>query len=233
MKHIKKNFLILILIVSSFVSVHKKTYAFFGIENIALAKILIENVKQLIELKKIVETGQDSFKLLDDINRGIHDALNLLETVNKAIHPGTFYKIKDISDINSVISELYGVIPHDLDAPVLKVHDMTVAESFQMHNQLYDYAKQLDKSGEAMKRDANTASPGRAQKLSAQNQGVILQALSQLQRNQAQIIKLLAQNVAMKNQQEKRRARGHRQKYAGLKDAFNTLNGNYQLPTLK
>ena len=228
----KKTLCVFMIISCSFLPL--KGYSFFGAgETIALAKILVENVKQLIELKKIVEAGEDTFKLLDDINRGINDALHLLETINKVSRPGTFYQIKDLSDLKNIISELYGTAPDSLNAPQLQVHDMTVAESFQMHNQLYDYAKKLDEAGESMKREANSASPGRAQKLSAQNQGAILQALSQLQRNQAQMIKLLAEDVAMKNQSEKKKAKGHMYKYESLKNGFSSTKINYRLPTVR
>lgn len=234
MKKIKKNFLILILILATLASFPKKLYAFFGIgENLMLAKILVENIKQLIEIKKIVEAGEDTFKLIDDINRGINDALRLLETINRAANPGTFYQIKDLSDLKSLVLELYGNVPEGMYSKAQIVHDLTVAESFEMHNQLYDYAKQLDEAGEAMKAEANSASPGRAQKLVSQNQGALLQALAQLQRNQAQIIKLLAQNVASQNQKEKERARGHLYKYEGLKKGFKSLENSYELTTLK
>src|SRR3989338_1530639 len=222
----KKIILTFILMLSVF-SPLQRTYAFFGAgETIALAKILVENVKQLIELKKIVEQGQDTFKLINDINRGINDALKLLETINRATEPGTFYQIKELSDIRKLVLELYGSVPFEFNSPSLQVHDMTVTESFQMHNQLYDYAKKLDEAGESMKMEANFASPGRAQKLSAQNQGAILQALSQLQRNQAQMIKLLAEDIAIKNQLEKRRANGEFYKYEGLKNGFSSTKIN-------
>ncbi len=212
----------------------QNSLALFGVgETIALAKILVENVKQLIELKKIVEQGQDTFKLINDINRGINDALKLLETINRATEPGTFYQIKELADIRKLVLELYGSVPPELNSPSLQVHDMTVTESFQMHNQLYDYAKKLDEAGESMKMEANFSSPGRAQKLSAQNQGAILQALSQLQRNQAQMIKLLAEGIAIKNQVEKRKVNSELYKYEGLKNGFSSTKINYRLPTVR
>ena len=218
--------------VISFVPI--QAHAFFGAgETLALAKILAENIKSLVELKKVVEQGQDSFNLLNDINRRIHDALKLLETINKAAQPGTFYSIKDLTDLKNIISQLYGVVPDGEFSEIQKIHDMTVAESFEMHNDLYDYAKKLDETGETMKKEADEASPGRAQKLAAQNQGAILQALAQVQRNEAQMIKLLAENVAQKNQDEKKEARGHIYKYEGLKRGFEGLKTDYGLPTLK
>lgn len=230
----KKIFLYILICIFTVSVVPQKSYAFFGAgEAIVLAKLLAENVKQLIELKKIVEQGQDTFKLINDINRGINDALKLLETINRATEPGTFYQIKELADIRKLVSELYGTVPSELNSPSLQVHDMTVTESFQMHNQLYDYAKKLDEAGESMKMEANFASPGRAQKLSAQNQGAILQALSQLQRNQAQMIKLLAEDIAIKNQAEKRKMNGEFYKYEGLKNGFSSKKINYRLPTVR
>src|SRR3989338_413721 len=225
MKKIKTVLILFLMILVIFPP--QNSFALFGVgETIALVKILVENTKQLIELKKIVEQGQDTFKLMNDINRGINDALKLLETINKETSPGTFYQIKELSDLKRIVLELYGSVPLALNSPSLQVHDMTVAESFQMHNQLYDYAKKLDEAGESMKMEASFASPGRAQKLSAQNQGAILQALSQLQRNQAQMIKLLAEDIAIKNQLEKRRANGEFYKYEGLKNGFSSTKIN-------
>ncbi len=56
--------------------------------------------------------------------------------------------------------------------------------------------------------------------------------LSQLQRNQAQMIKLLAEEIAIKNQAEKKRTNGEFYKYEGLKNGFSSKKVNYRLPTL-
>lgn len=232
MNLLKKTFLIFLFFLTA--GLPLQASAFFNpADSIVLAQILAENVAQLVQLKKAVGLSQDTFKILDDINRNIDQALSLLETLNQSVHPGTFSEITNLSDLQSVIQNLYGTVPQGRYEETQKIHDKTVAESFKMHNDLYQYAKKLDDAGELIKNQAQNASPGRAQQLSAQNQGAILQALSQLQRNQAQIIKLLAEDVAMKNQKEKARAREHRYKYENLKNGFEKLKSDsYRLSTL-
>lgn len=232
----KKNLRISIiaLSLSLYICVPRQALAVFGIgENIALARILFTNVKQLIELKKILNTAGDTFDLIENVNRRIDEALDLLETINKAAEPGVFYKVKAITDLRALISDIYGQIPKNPDQKMHQIHDLTVAESLKMHNNLFDYATQLDQAGEKMKAEAQNASPGRAQKLAAQNQGALLQALAQTQRNQAQIMKILSQKLAIENQREKKRATGEAYKLNILKKGFSHFNDSYELATVR
>jgi len=97
----------------------------------------------------------------------------------------------------------------------------------------FDYAKKLDQAGETMKQEANDASPGRAQKLSAQNQGSLLQALAQMQKNEAQLIILQAQNLGLKNRQEKLASEEFLEHSNEISNALRMTNNTTSLVRLK
>ena len=53
----------------------------FGADVAVLGQILQQNILQLVELKKMLQAGDDTLGLLQDINRGINDSLRMAQTL--------------------------------------------------------------------------------------------------------------------------------------------------------
>ena len=168
-----------------------------------LVQILANALKQLTELKAIVDTGQDTLGLMRDINRGINEALGVIRTVAPYLDPKLFKELKKFEDVLGKIEELYGPVLDSADAGAQSNTDQAVAEAISLNNEIFDYTKEIDKIGENIKAYSHQVSPGGAQKLTAESMGIMLHVLNQQLRAQATGLKLQAQIAAQSNKKEK------------------------------
>lgn len=175
----------------------------FGGDLVYLAQILANTIKQLVELKNIVETGKDQLDLLREINRGINDSLRLAQTIDPNIDPGIYKDWQNVGDALQKLQSIYGVVMDSPEATVYRNTDQQVAEAVNMNNDIYKYTASIDELGEAIKDYSHDVSPGGAQKLTAQTLGVMLQVMNQSLRTQATGLKLQAQTMAVQNKKEK------------------------------
>lgn len=175
----------------------------FGEETAVLIQILANTVKQLTELKAILDNGKDTLNLLQDINRGINDSLNLARTVYPNIDPGIYKDWQNASDAISKLQTIYGIVTNSPELKVQTDTDQNVAEAVTLNNEIYKYTQGIDELGEAIKEFSHEVSPGGAQKLTAQTLGVMLQVLNQTLRTQATGLKLQAQSMAVANKKDK------------------------------
>ncbi len=175
----------------------------FGEETAVLIQILANTVKQLTELKAILDNGKDTLNLLQDINRGINDSLHLARTVYPNLDPGIYKDWQNSSDAISKLQAIYGVVSNSPDLKVQTDTDRNVAEAVALNNDIYKYTQGIDELGEAIKEYSHETSPGGAQKLTAQTLGVMLQVLNQTLRTQATGLKLQAQTMAVANKKDK------------------------------
>lgn len=176
---------------------------FWGGDIFYLAQILTNTIKQLVELKSIVDNGRDNLELIRDINRGINDSLRLAHTINPNIDPGVYQDWHNVNDAIQKLQNIYGVVVNSPDARVYRDTDQQVAEAVTMNNQIYNYTQEIDEIGEAIKDYSHDVSPGGAQKLTAQSMGIMLQLMNQSLRTQATGLKLQAQTMAVENKKEK------------------------------
>jgi hypothetical protein len=175
----------------------------FGEETAVLIEILANAVKQLTELKAILDNGKDTLNLIQDINRGINDSLNLARTVYPNIDSGIYKDWQNASDAILKLQTIYGAVANSPDLKVQTDTDQNVAEAVAMNNDIYKYTQGIDELGEAIKEFSHETSPGGAQKLTAQTLGVMLQVLNQTLRTQATGLKLQAQTMAVANKKDK------------------------------
>jgi hypothetical protein len=175
----------------------------FGSDTAVLSQILTQNLKQLVELQKIVGVGQNTLDLENEINRGINDSLNLAKTISQSTDPGAFGGLKHVNEVLKAFHDVYGTPIDSPDAKAQSNVDQSIAEAVTMNNQLYDYARDIDKIGEQIKSYSHSVSPGGAQKLTAQSLGVIVHVLNQSLRAQGTLLKLQAQSLAQNNKREK------------------------------
>lgn len=175
----------------------------FGGDVVVLTQILAQAIAQLQQLKMILKDGQDSLNLLRDVNAGIFDTLRVLKSVSGRVDPGLYGELSKVEDVARKIQELYGVVT---DSPLSESQsktDQAVSEAISFNNDLYKYSKDLDQIGEEIKAYADDASPGRAQKLTAQSLGVVIHVMNQQLRAQATGLKLQAQALAIQNKKSK------------------------------
>lgn len=195
--------LISILMAASLVVSTPAKADMFGGDLIYLAQILANAIKQLTELKNMVETGEDHLNLMREINRGINDSLKLAQTINPNIDPGIYKDWQNVGDALAKLQSIYGIVTSSPDSKVYSDTDQNVAEAVTLNNDIYKYTQNIDELGEAIKDFSHDVSPGGAQKLTAQTLGVMLQVMNHSLRTQATGLKLQAQTMAVQNKKEK------------------------------
>jgi hypothetical protein len=186
-----------------FIPLPEARASMFGEENITLAQILVQAIKQLYELEQIVKNGQDSLNLIRDLNRGISDSLKVLDSLGPYMDPGTYKEFKKVENIVAHLRSVYGEVSPSPNKAAEQDTDQVVAEAISLNNSLYDYTKELDKIGEDIKNFSHEVSPGGAQKLTAQSLGVVVHVMNQQIRAQATGLKLQAQGLAIQNKKDK------------------------------
>jgi hypothetical protein len=113
----------------------------FGEETAVLIEILANAVKQLTELKAILDNGKDTLNLIQDINRGINDSLNLARTVYPNIDSGIYKDWQNASDAILKLQTIYGAVANSPDLKVQTDTDQNVAEAVAMNNDIYKYRR--------------------------------------------------------------------------------------------
>lgn len=202
----------------------------FGGDVAVLSQILSENVQQLIQLKSILQNGQGTLSLLQEVNRGINDSLQMAQTLGIRIDPGIYRNLGTVDQAIQVIGQIYGT---PVDSPLATVQrdtDQTVAEAISFNNSLNEYANNLDQIGEEIKAYSHSVSPGGAAKLSAESMGVLIHVADQQLRATGQGLKLQAQAMAMQNKHEKDQTEEYLNESAALRDKMTSLNADFNVP---
>ncbi len=168
-----------------------------------LMQILQQTIQQLEQLRMILESGQDTLNLLQDINRGINDSLRMAQTIGLRVDPGLYRDLKQVDRAISAVEQIYGTAVDSNEATVQRNTDQTVAEAISFNNDLNEYAQKLDRVGEEIKAYSHAVSPGGAAKLTAQSLGVMIHVMNQQMRATGQGLKLQAQALAIQNKKEK------------------------------
>ncbi len=199
-KQIKKVILVLLI---SFASITPARADFWGGDLIYLAQILENALRQLIELRNMVENGKSQLEFIRDINRGINDSLRLADTISPYVDPGIYQDWRSGIDSIRKLQQIYGNVTDNPNAQVQRDSDQNVAEAVTLNNEVYNYTQSIDQLGEVIKEYSHSVSPGGAQKLTAQTLGVMLQVMNQSLRTQATGLKIQAQALAVQNKKEK------------------------------
>jgi len=205
---------------------------FFGGDLPLLAAIVANTLEQLTKLQSIIGSGKDTLALLQEINRGIREAMAIIRTQNSTLSPGVLSDLQNAAQLLSAIERLYGKIPNTSQAPVQATTDLTVAESIHLHNEAFRYADAVDPEAERIKDYAKEVSPLGAQRLSAQALGVLIHVMNQVLRTNAAILKIQSETLALQNRKEKMQSAQFRLKYDDLSKAVREIKPNYQLPTV-
>ena len=176
----------------------------FGEENAPLYAILANAIQQLASLNSMLKTGGDTLGLIREINQGINDSLNMLRTIDPNSNPGIYSDWANAQSAFAEVERIYGSVPSSTsETTVQRDVDQSVAEAVTLNNAIYDYSREIDRVGEEIKAASHTASPGGAQKLTAESLGVMLHVMNSSLRAQATALKLQAQSMEVQNRRDK------------------------------
>lgn len=202
----------------------------FGGDVVVLTQILANAVQQLAQLKQIMDSSKGSLDTIREINRGINDSLGLVRTIFPNIDPGLYKDWQSVQDGVNKIEMIYGIAGPSLNQRVYKDTDQNIAEAVRLNNSTYEYTKQIDEIGEAIKQASHDVSPGGAQKLTAQTLGVMVHVMNQSLRAQASGLKLQAQSMALQNKKDKDSTREFLDSAQTLKLAMKNDKKDFKLP---
>lgn len=202
----------------------------FGGDIPILVQIVTNTANQLIELRKIVETSREDVDLINDINRGIHDTLELARTIDPNIDPGLYQNIKSLQEILGKLGTIYGPVVDSPDASAQRDSDEAAADAFKAGSEIFNYATDIEKVDEQLRRASDGASPGRAQQITAQSLGIILHVMNQSLKAQATGLKLQAQKLAQDNKHQKDETREYLGTSDALSDAMKTPKISFERP---
>lgn len=204
----------------------------FGGDLVILGQILQQSIQTVLQLKAMLETGQDTLDLLRDVNSGVKSGLDLIRIINPKFDPGVYGGLGRPEDVLRAIQDVYGAIPKGADRDLMQSQDQSVAEVISMNRNLYDYADQVDRERERIIFHAQAVSPQGAAKLQNQALGVLIGVTTQLLRTQSQMLKLLGQNMALQNRKEKVSTENFQNNYDTISTGLKALPKESNLPRL-
>lgn len=205
----------------------------FGGDTFVLTQILAQAIQTVLQLKYILETGEDTLNLTRDLNAGIRSGLNLIKIINPKFNPGIYGDLKDPQNVLRAIESLYGKTPDGVDQDLIRSQDESDAEVISMNRNIYDYADQVDREREKILFHSQITSPQGSAKLQNQSLAVLIGVMTQLLRTQSQMLKIMAQNTALDTRKEKLLSQEFKENYQGLSSGFGSLPKNIKLPILK
>ena len=230
-KKIKRAFAILLIVFTVFPSRPARA-DFWGGDIPLLIQIVANTLQQLAQLRSILGNGVDTLNYIQDINRGIKDALTLIRTQNSTLSPGVLSQLDNLEKVMGAVEKLYGVVPNTPEAPMQRTTDQSVAEAINLHNEAFKYAQAVDPEAERIKEYAKFVSPLGANRLTAQSMGVLINVMNQVLRTNAAMLKLQSEQLAMGNRRGKIESEQFKMQYEGLSRAFGELKPEYNLPSL-
>ncbi len=197
-----------------------------------LIQILAQTIKQLYELRQIVNTGQDSLNLWRDISRGIRDGLRVIQIINPRFNPGLYGSLETSEQVQRAIEDLYGAIPKTSEYRLQEAQDRSVSESIAMNGTLFQYADSVDEESRRIIAHSQSVNPQGAAKLTAQSLAVLIGVTTQLLRTNSMMLKMMGQNMALSNRKEKLQAQQFKTQYEGITQALETIPKETKLQSL-
>ena len=214
----------LFLCASLVTPIHVARADFWGGDIPLLAQIVANTLQELIQLRSILSTGDDTLGLLREVNEGIHQAMDMIQTMNRTFQPGVLSQYRTPEEILRAIEGMYGAIPNTSDAKMEGMTDQSVAEAIALHNQAFEYANLVDPEAEKIKDYARQVSPTGAARLTAQSLGVLIHVTNQVLRTNAAMLKMMSENLALQNRREKVNSEHFKMQYDGLSSAFGSAS---------
>jgi hypothetical protein len=232
-KSVSKPFSITVSLLLALFAIPKPAKAdMFGGDTLVLTQLLANAVQQLMQLRQLLSTGQDSLELMQNINQGMNEALRLYETAGQLKDPGIYGDLTRTQDALTQLKAIYGSPSDSSEAGVQQRTDEGVAEAISLNNSMYSYTREIDRVGDQIKLQSAVASPKGAERLTAQSMGVLLHVMNQSLRTQASALKLHAQEIAVQNRKDKELSSQVLTSSAHLQKALGQNNPQFSLPRL-
>ncbi len=204
----------------------------FGGDVVVLTQILAQAIQQLIQLKQLFSTSQDTLSLWRDINRGIRDGLSVIQIINPRFNPGLYGSLETSEQVQRAIEDLYGAIPKTSEYKLQEAQDRSVSESIAMNGTLFQYADSVDEETKRIIAHSQAVNPQGAAKLTAQSIAVLIGVTTQVLRTNSMMLKMMGQNMALSNRKEKLQALQFKAQYGGISQALGTIPKETKLQPL-
>ena len=226
-----KRFILRILVVVT-IAMPQSSYSFFGnpADTAALLQILANNIKQLIEMRNMLQTAKNELQMIKDINSGIDYALGIVESrfPNQAL--SLYNDWKYVGDSQDKLQAIYGAVVNSKNKLAQQHIDRSIIDAVLQNNETLQQTGQVDEIGERIKRQSEGASPKGSQRLIAQGVGVGLHVQNQSLRVQASQLKLQAQKLAYENKIEKEETKFFLESSKQLKNAMKDHKNTFRTP---
>ncbi len=232
MKWLKSKFAPLLLAVAILLSPTNAKADLFGADVAVLTQILVQAIAQLYQLKAIFSNSDDTLNLLRDINEGVRDGLRVIQMINPKINPGLYGNLQTAEQVQSIIQQFYGSVPHTSESRLQEAQDRSVSESIAMNGTLFQFADQADEESRRIFDHSQSVSPQGAGKLTAQSIAVLIGVSTQVLRTNSMMLKMMGENMALSNRHEKLESAQFKTQYEGLSDALGGLPKDPKLKPL-
>ncbi len=113
--------------------------------------------------------------------------------------------------------------PKTAEARLQQAHDQSVAESIAMNGTLFNFADQADEESKRIIAHAKVANQKGAAKLTAQSIAVLINVSTQVLRTNSMMLKMMGENIAMKNRESKLESAQFKTQYESLSNAIGDL----------
>lgn len=227
-----KKKVIVVMVCLSFMVPKSAKADLFGGDVAVLIKILAQNIKQLYELQRILNTSKDSLSLWREINRGIRDGLRVIQIINPRFNPGIYGGLETSEQVQRAIEDLYGSIPQTSEYRLQEAQDRSVSESIAMNGTLFQYADSVDAETRRIIAHSQSVNPQGAAKLTNQSLAVLIGVTTQVLRTNSMMLKMMGQSMALSNRKEKLQAQQFKAQYEGITQAFGEIPKETKLQPL-
>lgn len=163
----------------------------FGGDVAVLSQILVQTIQQLSTMRSILGQARDTASMLEELNRGVKEALRLADTAHVPLPQQVYDQAKSLDQALETAHQVYGVLPES--APHYdQMQYRSGAEGLFLSEDAFDYSTFLDKQGEKIKSSAVVASQPAATRLTAESLGVLLHAVSHSNRLEAKNLEIIS-----------------------------------------
>ena len=189
----------------------------FGGDVAVLVQILSNAIQQLAVLQQTLNLAKGDSDLLQQVNRDIQTALSEINAIQDIVRDtNEIGKTKDPVELLNRLRGIYGRLPRIGHIKALEFADNVSGTALGVDNDSYLHALKLESAGTRLQQQARTASPGKAQQLTAQSQAIMIHSLAQIERNGGTSARVAATDLAIKNAQEKNRIESFDQGYSAM-----------------
>ena len=228
-----KRQLHILLLTLSLLFPSRSSADFWGGDLPLLIKIVANSLEQLLVLKQIFNTSADTLGLMREINQGIRQGLAVIAILNPKFNPGLYGNLETADKVRAIIAELYGKIPQTSEYRLQEAQDRSVAESIAMNGTLFQFADNVDAEAKRIIGHADKVNPQGAAKLIAQSLAVLISVSTQVLRTNSMMLKMMGENMALNNRQEKLQSEQFRTQYDGISSALKEIPKVPKLNVLK